>query len=83
MTSFEAKSEIIYPATTLIVPAIGTAMIIPTPPNMAPKKKIEKIIKQLEYKRDVSKEYYIGDKTYTQNKSISTIEISISWVPCC
>ena len=38
-------------------------------------KKIEKIIKQLEYKRDVNKEYYIGDKIYTQNKSISTIEI--------
>ena len=38
-------------------------------------KKIEKIINQLEYKRDVNKEYYIGDKIYTQNKSISTIEI--------
>ena len=38
-------------------------------------KKIEKIIRQLEYKRDVNKEYYIGDKIYTQNKSISTIKI--------
>ena len=44
-------------------------------------KKIEKIIKQLEYKRDVNKEYYIGDKIYTQNKSISTIEIEKAKCP--
>ena len=40
----DAKPAIKYFMTTLTVPMIGTARIIPRPPNMAPKKKIEKIM---------------------------------------
>ena len=37
--------------------------------------KIEKIIRKLEYKRDVNKENYIGDRIYTRDKSIPIIAI--------